>query len=277
MPNFLVDNKVNRVDLVKEGSCSVADILIIKGKDGAHMPEAVQEIINKMKPEHQTVVLNYLQDVEKAKTDALAQSMQNNASTSATDDTNSCKEALKKACNERDTMAAELKKAQDKIKQLEGTVSKSKSAEENFEEVMKSMPEAAQAILKQMKQTNDTLIAKAKEAEEKAENELAVAKAKDLSVLPIEQDKLVSILKSKPSNEVIELLENLAKAAEKSDIFVAKGVDTAGSTAGSDAFSQVEAKATEIAKAKSITIEKARLEVFEANPKLYEAYNGGAE
>lgn len=269
MSQLLIDNKVNRVDFVKEGSCSVADILIIKGKDGADMPETVQEILSKMKPEHQTALNGYIATIEKAKCDAEKEAA--DAKKKPEDD----EEAKKKAFD-----FAELKKecdiAKARITELEADKQASTNSEEaNFEEVLKSMPTSAQLVMKQLKQTNDELVAKAKEVQEVAENETAIAKAKDLAVLPVKQEELVAIIKSKPSTEVMQVLSNLAKAFENSDIFKAKGTETHEDTANKGAYEQVEALASDISKAKNVTIEKARLEVFNSNPDLYAKYNAG--
>lgn len=116
---------------------------------------------------------------------------------------------------------------------------------------------------------------KQKEAQDAAENEQAVAKAKELAVLPIKQEDLIGIIKSKPANEILVMLDSLAKAFEASSVFKAAGTDTHDGAAGTSAYDQVETMASEIVKSKNVSIEKARLEVFNSNPDLYSKYNAG--
>lgn len=280
MSTLLIDNKINRVDLVDEGCCSVADILLIKGKEGANMSEVVQQIFAQMKPEVAAEIKGYYEgEIEKAKC-GKEEDMK------AKDDEI---DELKKACADKDEELTKNKENIENItkakeaaeatatelqEKLNVQVAKSKGDEPDFEEVIKSAPEAMRPMLEAMKKSNDELIAKAKQAEEEKVNAEAIAKAKELSVLPIEEKELVEILKSKPSEKVITLLHNLAKAADESDLFKSFG---SGSTDGLTSKEIVDTKAAEIAKSKSISIEKARLEVFKAEPELYAKYNGGNE
>lgn len=268
MPNLLFDNKVNRVDLVSEGSCSVADIIILKGKELNCMPEQVQAILDKMLPEHVAALKTYIADVEKACNNKIK------------DVEKECCDKLKKAEDEKmlaDKNAAdkeeELQVAKNRIALLEGEVAKSKP-EVLEDEIFKSMPAAAQALFTKMKAENEAMIAKVKADAEAAIESKAIAKAKELSVLPIEQNDLVAILKNKPDEKIITLLENIAKAAEKSDLFKSIGSSSTDNNAGS-AEDIIEAKAADIAKSKNITIEKARVIVYKENPELYAKLQGG--
>lgn len=280
MNTLLIDNKINRVDLVEEGCCSVADILLIKGKEGANMSEVVQQIFAQMKPEVAGEIKSYYEgEIEKAK-NAKEEDMK--AKDNEIDD-------LKKACSDKDAEIAKNKESIEGISkakeaaeatatELQGKldiqVAKSKGEEPDFEEVIKAAPEAMRPMLETIKKHNDELIAKAKQAEEEKVNAEAIAKAKELSVLPIAEKELVEILKSKPAEKVITLLTNLAKAAEDSALFKSIGSAT---TDGMSSKEIVDVKATEIAKSKNISIEKARLEVFRTEPELYAKYNGGNE
>lgn len=153
MSQLLIDNKIDRVDLVAEGSCSVADILIMKGKDGANMPETVKEILAKMKPEHSTAISDYITVIEKAKCDA------EKASAEVSTD----KKDAKKAKADKEKAENDLAVAKAKIATLEADKKAVDNTDEaNFEEVLKSMPTSAQLVMKQLKQTNDDLVAKAK-------------------------------------------------------------------------------------------------------------------
>lgn len=275
MPNLLIDNQINRVDLVSEGSCSVADILILKGKDGVKMGdelkkarEAAMNVVDKIaKSEYQTPIKDYIEAVEKACNETqkkLDQAEEDKKNAEA--DANKAKDDLAKA-------NTDLAKAKEDLKNAENV---EKSKEPTEEEILKSMPEPAKTLfleMKKAKEAQDAEIAKAKDEKEQAE---AVAKAKELAVLPANQDTLVGIIKSKPSKEIMTLLENIAKAAENSDLFKSAGSDAQVDLDTLDARAQVE----ELAKAKiaadpTLNIAKARFAVYKEKPELYAKISGG--
>lgn len=257
MPNLVVDLDVNRVDLVDEGACSAAFIELYKRKE-KHMD--VKEILSKMKPEHAAVIE---EAIGKAKTEAAT------------------------AVSEKETAQGELTKAKEDLaaanKEIETLKAKQKDCEEDKkkngssfdeEETMKSMPEAARqmfAKMKAQKEAAEEELRKSKEAEIQSE---AVAKAAQLKALPVETDKLVEVLKG-CSPELLDMLTTINTAIEGTVLDeVGK---SAGSTAGADAWSKIEAKAEEVAKRDSVTKQKAVSIAIKENPELYKEYlQGGA-
>lgn len=276
MLNLLVDNKINRVDLVTEGCCSIADILLIKGKDGANMPEIVQQVFAKMKPElAEAIKEHYNSEISKAVSDKEAKIAELEKACTDKD------EAIKKLetsededKKEKDAKIAELEKAcKDKDEIIEKLKAPKEEPKDEFEEVLKGVPENMAEYFKKMKASNDELIAKAKEQEAAKEHAEAVIKAKEFEALPVDANEMVEIIKSKPSDVIMNALSALAKAAADSEIFKSYGSEAGG--ASGDVKSIVDSKAKEVMKTKQITIEKARLQVLTEEPELYAKYYGG--
>ena len=259
MPYLLDDLVVDRVDLVDEGANSAAFISLYKRKEQNNTMD-IKEIIEKMSPEHAAVVQAELDklgtDVTKAKEDCAA--AQEEASKAAED--------LKTANEDLATAKAEL----DTLKQAGSTAF-------DEEETLKAMPEAAKAYfvkMKAQKELAEEALRKSKEAEEDAK---AIAKAAELKALPVEQTKLVGVLKN-CSPELLEVLTTVAAAIDSTVLGeVGKSKPGDASAKGTDAWSKIEAKADEIAKAKSISKAKAITQAVEENPELYKEYlQGGA-
>ena len=126
---------------------------------------------------------------------------------------------------------------------------------------LQAQKEAAEAVVKQL---ND----------QKLEDE-AIAKAKELKGLPVDEDKLVTVVKS-VSNEVYEVLKAASAAIESSDMFTEVGKSNAG-TDSNDAWSKIEKKAAELAETEKVSKQKAIARVIKDNPDLYREYlKGGA-
>jgi len=156
------------------------------------------------------------------------------------------------------------------------TVLKAKPAPAPTEEdIIKSMPEAAQKVfqtLKVQKEAAEETLRKSKEVEKEA---VAVAKAATLKSLPIEQKKLVEIIKS-ASTDVLDLL-SAAAASIDATVLSTVGKEKGAANNPDSAWSKIETKATEIAKSKNISQAKAISQVVEENPDLYKEYlQGGA-
>lgn len=291
MPYLLEDLVIDRVDFVDEGSCSAAFIELYKRKEKQHAMD-VKEILSKMKPEHAAVVE---EAINKAKEEAAkAQEERDEAkeeATKAQEERDEAKEDLKTANEDLEKAKSELEVLKGKVPcECEGeadengvckSCGKPKTAKASFdeEEVLKGMPESARQYFEKMKMQKEAAeeeVRKAKEAELTAE---AVAKAKELKALPVDEDKLVGIIKS-ASSDVLELLATVNAAIEgtvldevgKSN---AKGPD--GPTDANAAWAKIEAKADEVAKRDNITKAKAVTVVIKENPDLYKEYlQGGA-
>ena len=248
VPNLLIDLVVDRVDLVDEGANSAAFIKLYKRK-GMETGMDFNEIISKLKPEHAEIIQA---EVAKAKAEVPAEVAAELSDT---------KEALEKS-------KAELEKIKEEVKK-----SKEPAQEENFEEVLKSLDPAVQKVFKSLQAQKEAAEQVAKQLTEQKEEEEAIKKAKALKALPVEEEKLVQVVKG-ISDDVYEILKSAAKVLEESDIFeeVGKGKGGADST---DAWSKIEKKADEIAKRDGITKEKAIGVVINENPELYKEYLSG--
>lgn len=265
MPYLLEDLVITRVDLVDEGANSAAFIELYKRKERSDKME-LKDIIAKMNPEHAAVVQseidNLSSEVTKAKESVAA----------LTNERDSAKEALEKAMGDLKVANEELAKAKEELEAL-----KANDAASNEEDIIKAMPEEARALytkMKAQKEAAEEAIRKAKEAEAQA---TAIAKAAELKAIPIEQDKLVGILKG-ASPELIEVLTAINSAVESTVLGeVGKRSPGQASSSSEEAWAKIEAKADEIAKAKGISKAKAISQAVDENPDLYKEYlQGGA-
>lgn len=251
VPNLLMDLVVDRVDLVDEGANSAAFIKLYKRKERDATMD-FNEIIAKLKPEHAEVIQ---EEIAKAKAEVPEEIAKELSDT---------KEKLEITETELTKMKEDVNKA------------KEPAEEENFEEVIKSLDPAVQKVFKSLQTQKEAAEQIAKQLSEQKEEEEAIAKAKSLKALPVEEEKLVQVVKG-ISDDVYEILKSAAKVLEESDIFeeVGKGKGDAGSI---DAWSRIEKKAGEVAKRDNITVEKAIGVVINENPELYKEYlSGGAK
>ena len=277
----LQDLIVDRVDLVDEGANSAAFIELYKRKETEELME-LEQILSKMKPEHASVIQEAInakdEEVNKARADL------ENANTLLAD-----KDAELTAANEALSKAnAEIAKQKDDKCTCEGEEDENgvckecgkpkKSASFDETETMKSMPENVRAMFEKMrlqKEAAEEQVRKAAEREAEAE---AIAKAASLKAIPVEQEKLVGILKS-CTPEVADLLTTINSAIENTvleEVGKNAGNGAATGTSG-DAWHKLEKKAEEIAKRDSVTKEKAMATALDENPELYREYlNGGA-
>ena len=273
MPYLLEDLVVDRVDLVDEGANSAAFIELFKRKERKESMD-YKEVIAKMSPEQGKLVQAELDklagEVTKAKEDLATVTTERDEAKKQLDETNG---KLETANDDLATAKSEL----DALKQDEGKDCAAKAAFDE-EETMKAMPKEARELFTKMKAQKDAAeeeLRKAKDAEKHAE---AVAKAATLKSLPIEQAKLVELVKG-ATPEVLELLATVATAMDETVLGeVGKSKAGAGTTSTSnEAWAQIEAKADEVAKKDSISKAKAISKVVNENPDLYKQYlQGGA-
>lgn len=277
MATLLEDLVIDRVDLCDEGANSAAFIELFKRKEYGSMDE--QEILSKMKPEHAKVIKDAL--------DASAASLKE------------AQDSLANVTKERDEARADLestKKAlEDANKRLEdldddehpddctcpacsAKKSGANSGTVSFDqtETFKSMPEEAKkflATLKAQKEAAEEELRKSRDAAIEAE---AVAKAAKLKAIPVEQDKLVGIIKG-ASPELLDVLEVVNAAIEGTVLGEVGKTTNPAAASSTDAWSKIEAKADELAKSTNVTKAKAISEVIKNNPDLYREYlEGGA-
>ena len=291
MPYELKDLVIDRVDLVDEGANSAAFIELYKRKETVELMD-FEQIIGMMKPEHASVI----QDAFNAKDAELSKARAdldtaNEALTEKDKQLEETNEALAKA---KEDLEEVNKALEDKGEEHctcdgdddgEGKCSAcgkpKKSAAFDETETMKSMPANVRAMFEKMraqKEAAEEQVRKA--AEREAENE-AVAKAASLKALPVEQDKLVGILKN-CQPEVEELLTTINSAIEATvleEVGKNKGNGAATNVSNAeDAWGKLEEKADQIAKRDNVTKEKAMATALDENPDLYREYlNGGVK
>lgn len=233
--------KIEKVSLVTEGANSAAHIKFFKNKKEEETKMNMEEILKSMSAEQAEVVKS---EIEKAKCKA--------------------KEEMEKEKEE---------KAKDGKKNDMEDAPKEKEKEDNF---AKGMPEAVKVELEKAKHEVEAMkvvLAKMKEEKEEKELETEIAKYRTCG---IEESSLKTLLKkSKADKElndiVVSMLEQMSKVTEDSALFKAKGTEVQNKD-GISALDQLNNKATEISKAKSISFAKAFTEAINANPELYTKY-----
>lgn len=294
MPYELIDLVVNRVDLVDEGANSAAFIELYKRKENKE-PMDFEAILKSLKPEHASVVQGVIDtrdaDLKKAREDLQAA---NQSLTDVQGQLKDANDALAKAKAELDTLKAKeycecdgeedddgMCKACGKPKKKACGESK-KSAAFDETETLKSMPEPARALFLKMRAQKEAAEEQVRKNNEEKAEAAAVAKAASLKAIPVEQSKLVGILKS-CTPEVADLLSTINTAIETTVLDeigknAGNGASSGNPTTSDEAWTALEKKAQEIAKRDNITVEKAMGTALSENPDLYRKYlNGGAE
>ena len=243
MPNLLLDLDIDRVDLCSEGANSAAHIKLYKRKENAEMN--FEEVLAKLKPEHAEVITKAFDDA-KAELDSVNDLLAKEKADKET------------AEKEKEEMKDELEKSKEPPAQTEEDVIKNLDPEtQEIFKTMKAKAEAAETLAKQMQQ-------------EKVQEE-AVAKAKELNALPVEQDKLVELVKNM-DQEVIEVLKAANKLIVDSDLLKEAG-NNAGGDATLNAWDTIMQKAKAIHEAdSSVSVQKAVSQVMVDEPELYEKY-----
>ena len=286
MATLLENLVIDRVDLCDEGANSEAFIELFKRKERSGMD--VQEILSKMKPEHSKVIQAALD----ASTASLTEAQDSVASiTKERDEANTALETVKKELEEAKKELEDLKASGDddsddnhpddcdcpecRAKRAKKDRKSSGNASFDNTETFKSLPAEAREYLTTLKTQKEAAEAELRKSrEEKVEAE-AIAKAQSLKAIPVDQDKLVGILKT-ATPELIELLEVINGAIEGT-VLGEVGKSSSGVSSNADAWSKIEAKADEIAKSSNISKAKAVSEVIRDNPDLYREYlEGGA-
>lgn len=253
----MFDLSVDRVDLVSEGANSAAMIKIFKSKNEGGTAMNYEEILASLKPEHRTVIEAEFKKVSKLPEDVQAK----------VDGYDQMSTDLAKAKEDLAQVQNDLE--EEKKKNAEGDVAKGKP---DMEEVIKGLDPAVQEVFKSLKAQKEAAEAVVKEAQkEKAHNE-AVAKAKDLKALPVDEATLVDVIEKGVSTEIMNIFTAVAKALDDSDLFKSKGSDAGNSNTSTDSWAKIEAKASEIAKARNITVAKATDIAIKENPDLYKEY-----
>lgn len=258
MTYLLEDLVIDRVDLVDEGANSASFIELFKRKEKADIME-YEDIIAKMKPEHSEIIQKKIFETQE---ELAAMIVERDEAKKQLDETTAL---LKTANDDLDKAKLEL----DGLKQEE---------EVSEEDTFKAMPEEARELIAKYKAQKDAAeeeLRKAKEIEQHAE---AVAKAATLKSLPIEENKLIELIKTS-SKEMIDVLTTIAAAMDETVLGeVGKNhANTGDASTSQGVWNQIELKAEEIMKQEKISKAKAISRVVDENPDLYKQYlQGGA-
>lgn len=267
MPNLMIDLIVDRVDLVDEGANSQAFIKLYKRKE-TDLVMDLNEILAKMKPEHAEVIKTELAKAKKQADDAESKAEE-------------AQEKLDGVTEDMEKAKKQLEDLQKRNTELE-TVAKGKNTPEpSFEEVLKGLDPSVQAVFKSLNAQKEAAEAVAKAAAEKAANDEAIAKAKELKSLPIDEAKLVDVVKG-VSPEIFDILKSASAAIEESGLFSEIGKSKSNGAApntgdANESWGKIEKAAEKIAEEQKVTKQKAIELAIKQNPALYREYlNNGA-
>jgi hypothetical protein len=256
MPNLILELEVDRVDLVDEGANSAAFIKLYKRRE-TDVKMDFEQILAVMEPDHAAIIR---ETVAKAKTEV-------------PEDVQADLEATKKSLEETTAKAASTFDELESMKK-----SKEKSEEPDFETVLKSMDPAMQKFVKNMKLKADAAEEAARQAAEKQIQDEAVAKARELKALPVEEDALVEVLKS-ASPEILEIFKAANAVIENSPSFEEVGKRNDGSNVNSGtaeaAWDKLVKKAKEIETRDGVSEAKAISKAMNENRELYREYLAG--
>ena len=173
----------------------------------------------------------------------------------------------------------------DKMKKMYGNKKDDEKMKksDDTEDVMKSAPEAVQAIVAEMRKAADEATARAtaaeevllKERDERADAE-AITKAKAWGHLPIEAEKIGPALRrlagidADLAKSVEEMLNAVEAQAESANIFAEIGKSTTPNSGS--AYEQLSSMAKAVADTSGVTFEQAFANAVSENTALYSQY-----
>lgn len=248
----------------------------------------INEIISKMKPEHSSVVQaeierlqgeiakvnDQLASVEADKESANTELEKAKADLEATNVTLESVKSDLEVAKAKAAEACECEGEADENGICKECGKPKKKAALDETETLKSMPENVRAIFEKMKAQKEVAEEEVRKAKEAEKNQAAIAKASELKALPIDTEKLVSILKS-CNEDFVDVLTTINAAIDGTVLNEVGKSHSATGTSG--AWDKIEAKASEIAKRDSVSIQKAVSIAIKENPEMYKEYlQGGA-
>lgn len=250
MATKLKNLQITKVALVDEGSCSEAHIKLFKSKGGTQTMK-FEEILKSL-PEDQRAVVNA--EIAKAKAELPEGAM-------SAEDAKKMEEAKKAAMDEVES----LKKSKDGVDE---------------EEVLKSMPPAARAILEKAKNQAAAAEAIAKRVLEEKEEAEFLAKSKEVPFIPEVDKKLVGLCKSIKGvdgavDTVMELLKSANALISKGKSFDEIGGGAAnevGTGSADEAWAEIEKAASSLVVKGKVTQEQAIQSVIANQTELYKRY-----
>lgn len=243
----LLNADYNRVDLVKEGANSQAQIMLFKSKGGISMN--FEDVLKGLKPDHAAVITAHIDSITKTKDDAYS--------------------VLEKAKKDSDEAleAANIEKA---------------ASEKSEEEIIKGIKDpAVRALMEQQVRKTKAAEAEVIKTREATVNAEAIAKSKELAGIGSDEETLTGVYKSLTTLDVT-VRDNVFGVLKAAQAVIAEGgltteIGKSAPGAGTlqsetDAWGAIETAATEIAKTRSIAQAAAITAVINEQPALYDAY-----
>lgn len=229
---------ISRVDLVKAGSNSEAYIKLFKSKGGNDVMPTFEEVLASMKEEHQNVVKNRMEEVEKKKDEA----------------------------------EQKLKAYEENKKPMK------KEEEETTKDILKNADPAILALFKSLEGKAAASEAIVKKMQEQQIETEAISLAKSMPQLPEAEETLIRLFKSThgtPQHDmIVKILKKAANLVGNSNVFEQRGNDQDTTIGNADAiWALIEKEATELRKVRpELTNAAAITEVTKSRPELYSQY-----
>jgi hypothetical protein len=273
---------ITKVALVDEGSCSAAHIKLFKRKEGGNNMD-FEEFLKRFPADQQAVIRA---EIEKAKTTAPGTP---GAGTPGAGE-KMCPDCGKplSQCTCKEDMKAKLAKAENERKLAFDQVNNMKKmlggdpTPNPEDDILKNLDPAIKALIEKSKNQAAAAEAAVKKMKDDADTREALEKAKELSHLgTAEADlaKSLKVLKSKDA-EVFEAMFSVLKTADAAiakGVFVEAGANGEGQVdnlekAKDAAWANIEKKAEEISKSRTMSKEAAVSTVIKECPELYRQY-----
>ena len=282
MAKKLTNLKITKVSLVDEGACSAAHITLFKQKKGGS-EMTFEEMMESLSEEQQAIIKAKFdaqnEELEKAKEECSEKEQELEEAKKAFSEKEEELEKVKQEKKDLETKASETEEeAEDDLaveSDSEDGVTKAKK-ELTEEEILKNVDPAVREMIQKAKseaEVHKQAVLKMKEEKEIAE---VTEIAKSLSGVGTEETKMVSMLRKAKSldvelyTEVLKALQVANNIIADSELLKEKGQSFDGNDV--DAWSKVDAKADEIAKARNVSKAKATNIVIDEFPELYQAY-----
>lgn len=280
MAKKLTNLKITKVSLVDEGACSAAHITLFKQKKGGS-EMTFEEMMESLSEEQQAIIKAKFdaqnEELEKAKEECSEKEQELEEAKKAFSEKEEELEKVKQEKKDLETKASETEEEDDLAVEADSEDGVTKAKKElTEEEILKNVDPAVREMIQKAKseaEVHKQAVLKMKEEKEIAE---VTEIAKSLSGVGTEETQMVSMLRKAKSLDV-ELYAEVLKALQVANNIIAdsellkeKGQSFDGNDV--DAWSKVDAKADEIAKARNVSKAKATNIVIDEFPELYQAY-----
>lgn len=280
MAKKLTNLKITKVSLVDEGACSAAHITLFKQKKGGS-EMTFEEMMESLSEEQQAIIKAKFdaqnEELEKAKEECSEKEQELEEAKKAFSEKEEELEKVKQEKKDLETKASETEEEDDLAVEADSEDGVTKAKKElTEEEILKNVDPAVKEMIQKAKseaEIHKQALIKMKEEKEVAQ---LTEIAKSINNVGTEEAQLVSMLKKAKSvdvefyNEVLKTLQVANNIIADSELLKEKGQSFAGNDV--DAWSKVDAKADEIAKARNVSKAKATNIVIDEFPELYQAY-----